>query len=64
MGAGAVELSGVPAGKLAALARYGLAAKAPALRELTPSRRAATLLATVRHLGTARSTTRWICLTC
>ena len=53
LGAGAVELSGVPAGKLAALARYGLTAKAPTLRELTASRRAATLLATVRQLGTA-----------
>jgi TnpA family transposase len=51
--AGTVDLAGVPASKLAALARYGVTAKAPALRELTAARRAATLLATIRHLGTA-----------
>jgi TnpA family transposase len=53
VGTGAVEVTGVPAVKLMALARYGMTAKAPALRELTASRRAATLLATVRELGTA-----------
>lgn len=52
LGAGAVELAGVPAGKMAALARYGMTGKAPALRELTATRRAATLLSTVRHLET------------
>jgi TnpA family transposase len=50
LGAGEVQLLGVPPAKLAALARYGLSAKAPALRELSPSRRAATLLATLRRL--------------
>ncbi|MGO9793144.1 MAG: DUF4158 domain-containing protein [Solirubrobacteraceae bacterium] len=50
LGAGALVLPDVPPAKLAALARYGLGAKAPALRELTATRRAATLLATVRQL--------------
>jgi hypothetical protein len=38
--------------KIAALGRYGLSANAAALRELSASRRAATLLATVRQLET------------
>jgi hypothetical protein len=50
LGAGGVELPDVPPAKVAALARYGLSAKAPALRELSPQRRAATLLATIRQL--------------
>src|SRR5450755_1550968 len=50
LGAGRVELPDVPPAKVAALARYGLSAKAPALRELSPKRRAAALLATVRQL--------------
>jgi hypothetical protein len=37
----------VPAGRLRALARYGLAAKAQTLGRLSPERRAATLLAAV-----------------
>ncbi|MGO9791510.1 MAG: Tn3 family transposase [Solirubrobacteraceae bacterium] len=43
-------LPDVPPVKVAALARYGLGAKAPASRELSATRRAATLLATVRKL--------------
>jgi hypothetical protein len=43
LGAGRVELPDVPPAKVAALARYGLSAKAPALRELSPKRRAATI---------------------
>ncbi|GAA3844899.1 hypothetical protein GCM10022226_80030 [Sphaerisporangium flaviroseum] len=39
--------------KLAALARYGVASKAPMLRDLGDDRQAATLPATVRHLETA-----------
>jgi hypothetical protein len=50
LGAGRVVLPDVPAAKLAALARYGRSAKAPALRELSQRRRAATLLATLRQL--------------
>jgi TnpA family transposase len=50
LGAGAVDVSAVPAGRMAALARYGMAAKAPHLRQLTGPRRVATLLATVRQL--------------
>lgn len=40
----------MPAGRLRALARYGLAAKAQTLRRLTPDRRTATLLAAVWQL--------------
>jgi hypothetical protein len=40
----------VPPVKLAELARYGMASKAPTIRGLTPDRRDATMLATVRHL--------------
>jgi hypothetical protein len=50
LGACALELPDVPPAKLAALARYGLGAKAPALRELSATRRVATLVATVRQL--------------
>ena len=53
LGAGEVDASRVPPIKLAELARYGMAAKAPTLRELAHPRRTATLLATVRHLETA-----------
>ncbi|SQD97365.1 hypothetical protein FMEAI12_4020094 [Parafrankia sp. Ea1.12] len=40
----------VPANRLASLARYGLASKAPSLAELAEPRRTATLLAVSRHL--------------
>jgi hypothetical protein len=50
LGVGRVELPDVPPAKVAALARYGLSAKAPTLRELSPKRRDATLLATIRQL--------------
>jgi hypothetical protein len=50
LGAGTLDCSGVPAGRLASLARYGMAAHAPALRQMTVARRTATLLVTVRHL--------------
>ncbi|MGW4476111.1 DUF4158 domain-containing protein [Nonomuraea sp. NPDC004354] len=53
LGAGGVVVEPVPEVKLAALARYGKAAKAPALAELAEHRKAAMLLATVRHLETA-----------
>ncbi|WP_155342708.1 hypothetical protein [Acrocarpospora pleiomorpha] len=53
LGVGAVATDPVPAVKLAALARYGLAAKAPTLRDLAEPRKGATLLATVRHLETS-----------
>jgi hypothetical protein len=53
IGAGRVEVEPVPAVKLASLARYGMASKAPTLRELEAARQTATLLATVRHLETA-----------
>ncbi len=54
LGAGSVQLLDVPAAKVAALARHGLSAKAPKLRELSAQRRVATLLATVRQLETDR----------
>ncbi|GAB2859000.1 Tn3-like element Tn3 family transposase [Actinocorallia aurea] len=53
LGAGKVDAGEVPAAKLAALAKYGLASKAPTLRDLEPDRQTATLLATVRHLETS-----------
>ncbi|PRX45336.1 Tn3 transposase DDE domain-containing protein [Nonomuraea fuscirosea] len=53
LGAGQVATDPVPAVKLGALARYGLAAKARTLRDLAADRQGATLLATVRHLETA-----------
>ncbi|MFF4779219.1 Tn3 family transposase [Microtetraspora fusca] len=53
LGTGRVSTEPVPAAKLAALARYGMASKAPTLRDLEPVRQTATLLATVRHLETA-----------
>jgi len=40
----------VPANRVAALARYGLASKAPTLQALAEPRRTATLLAMTRHL--------------
>ncbi len=52
LGAGAADLSVVPAGRLAALARYGMAAPAGALRQKSPPRRMATLLATLWRLET------------
>jgi TnpA family transposase len=45
-----VFASSIPATRLSALARYGLDAKAQALRQMAPDRRLATLLVTVRHL--------------
>lgn len=50
VGASEVDLSGFPPRRVADLARYGLAAKANLLRRHPPSRRLATLLATVTHL--------------
>ncbi|GAT70050.1 transposase [Planomonospora sphaerica] len=53
VGAGAVPVAGVPANRLATLARYGLAAKAPALKDLAEPRCTATLLAATRQLEAA-----------
>jgi Domain of unknown function (DUF4158)/Tn3 transposase DDE domain len=50
LGQGIPDLSGLPGNRVLALARYGMSAKAPALRELKEPRRTATLVATVRHL--------------
>jgi len=52
LGVGALDLTVVPAGRLAALARYGMAAPAGALRQMTVTRRTATLLATLQRLET------------
>lgn len=51
LGVNALDVSAFPAGRLNALARHGLAGKAPALRELSIHRRQATLVATTRALG-------------
>ena len=53
IGARAAQVQAVPANRLAALARYGLAAKAPQLAELAEPRKTATLLATARNLEAA-----------
>lgn len=50
LGVGGLDLGGVPARRVVELARYGMAAKAPALARHADPRRAATLLATVRRL--------------
>jgi TnpA family transposase len=51
VGIGALELATlVPQRRLVELARYGMGAKAPQLRRHPPSRRLATLAATVAHL--------------
>lgn len=53
VGARRAQVQGVPANRLAMLARYGLTAKAPAIRELAEPRRTATLLAAARRLEAA-----------
>lgn len=53
LGAHAVDTGGVPAVRMAGLARYGMGSKAPTLRDLEDSCKSATLLATVRHLESA-----------
>jgi len=50
LGAGRLDLSHLPAGRLAGLARYGMAAPVGAIRQMTVVRRKATLIATMRHL--------------
>jgi TnpA family transposase len=45
-----LDLSKVPMARRNALARYGMSAKAQALRQMTPERRIATLLVTAQHL--------------
>jgi hypothetical protein len=45
LGAGAVDLSGLPAAQVRTLARYGIGAKAQTLRRLAEPRRTATLVA-------------------
>jgi hypothetical protein len=64
IGARAVQVQVIPNNRLAALARYGLTAKAPQLAELAEPRKTATLLATARHLEPPRSMTPWTCSTC
>jgi hypothetical protein len=51
LGARSVSADAVPANRLAALARYGLTAKAPALRDLVEPRK--TVLATERPVSLA-----------
>jgi TnpA family transposase len=50
LGAGAVNVSLAPPNRVRALARYGIVAKAPQLRQLTQTRRTAILLATAQRL--------------
>ena len=50
LGVGGVDLSSVPEGRIEALARYGLAAKAQQISQMREDRRVATLLVTVQRL--------------
>ncbi len=52
LGVGGVDLSVVPPRRLVELARYGMEAKATLLNRHPPTRRAATMLATISNLGT------------
>jgi len=49
----AAQVQAVPANRLSALAKYGMASKAPLLKDLAEPRRTATLLMTARHLESA-----------
>jgi hypothetical protein len=53
IGAGATQVQAVPANRIAALARYGMGAKAPHLARMPEPRKTATLLATARRLEAA-----------
>ena len=53
LGVGSIDLSAVPPGRLAALARHAAAAKAQTVARMTPARRDATLLAVARQLEAA-----------
>ena len=50
LGVGDVDLTGVPPGRLRALARYAMVSRAQALSQMAPDRRLATLLAFARAL--------------
>jgi TnpA family transposase len=50
LGVGDVDLSSVPEGRLEALARYGMAAKAQQISQMREDRRVATLLVTAQRL--------------
>lgn len=50
LGVTGVDLSAIPPGRLAALARHAAAAKAQTVARMTPDRRDATLLATAHQL--------------
>jgi len=52
LGVGGLDLSGVPPGRVASLARYAQAARAQALSRMAEPRRTATLLAVARQLET------------
>jgi hypothetical protein len=53
VGAGVAQVQAVPANRIAVLAKYGMAGKAPLLKDLAEPRKTATVLATVRHLEAA-----------
>ena len=50
LGVGGVDLTSIPEGRLEALARYGLAAKAQQISQMREDRRVATLLVTAQRL--------------
>jgi hypothetical protein len=53
LGARKAQVQAIPANRLSALAKYGMASKVPLLKELAEPRRTATLLMTARHLEAA-----------
>jgi TnpA family transposase len=53
IGAGSAQVQSVPTNRVAGLARYGMAAKAPHLARMPEPRKTATLLATARQLEAA-----------
>jgi hypothetical protein len=64
LGLGGLDVSAVPPRRVVALARYGRAAKATALRRHPEPRRLATLARRSARWRPRRSTTRWSSLTC
>ncbi|MFI7709393.1 hypothetical protein [Nonomuraea sp. NPDC049480] len=63
LGAAGWDLSAVPPGKIAALARFAHAARAQAVAELAGSRKLATLVAFAATMTPSRPTTRSRCST-
>jgi Domain of unknown function (DUF4158) len=64
LGAGGWDLSAVPPGRVAALARFAKAARVQAVDELAPDRRLATLVAFAAEMEPPQPMRPWRCSTC